>query len=112
MRHSVVADAKFGRNCREPRIGGPQTHTSDKRRREQVGIDPANTATMKTTMSDELDHFGMRDCWHVMNETIVGQQLLSTAFVADEKFPEDEVMAADFATTEKFVELTRERRTI
>ena len=59
---------------------------------------------MKPALADELNHVAMRHGRRLVEQDVVGQQLLSTAGVADEKLAKNEVMAAHFAPAQKCIQ--------
>ena len=102
---SLVVDAQLGRDCRQPWVGGPQTHSTHQGGCEQVRINPADAAAVKPVVAHELHHLTM---WHrrrLVHQKVVRQQLLATSSIADEELAEDEVMATDFPSAQKGIQL-------
>ncbi len=68
---SRVIDAEFGRRYRQSRVCGPETQPGHERGGEQVRINPANAATVKSAVTHEIDHFMMRHGRRLMDEGVV-----------------------------------------
>ena len=66
-------------------------------------IDPANPATVKSTVSHEFDDITVRHGGRLMHLLVVLQQLLPPALVPDEEFSVYELMAAHFVAAQESV---------
>lgn len=90
--HLLVSDPQLLRCRRQRRIRRPQSETADERRRQQMRIDPADAASVQPPVADKCDDVVMRYHRRLMHLLVVGQQLFTPAFVADEQFAVHEVM--------------------
>jgi hypothetical protein len=107
-----MVNPQLGRDRGKPRIGCPQSHAGDKSGREQVRVDPANAAAVKSTLPNELYNLTM---WHdrrLVHQDVVGDQLLTPSFVADEEFAENKVVPACLASVQKVFEFACVRRSV
>lgn len=75
-------------------------------------IDPANTTPVQPSIADERYDISVGHDGCLVHSLVVGQELFATALVADEEFAEDEVVAADFVTTQEPVQFTGVWRSI
>lgn len=91
-----MADALFGGNCGEARVGGPQFQPIYHCGRKQVNIHPAYAAAIETSMAHECGHLSMRNYAGVTKLLIVGQQLLATSGIPSEKLSANHFMTGHF----------------
>lgn len=108
----IEADAQLLCDQAQSRVRRPQPSVCHQRGREQVSVDPADATTVKAPLAHERDNFTMLNSWCLAHQLVVGEHSSPTAFVADEQFAEDEIMAADFALSQQSIEGSSVRRPI
>ena len=69
-------------------------------------VDPANAATLKAALTNELHDFVMGHDWRLVHQEIVRKQLLTGALIPDEKLAEDEIMSVDLASRQQSLEFS------
>ena len=70
-------------------------------------VDPANAATVKTALMDELHDFVMGHDRRLVHQGVVGKQLVTGALIPDQKLAEDEIVSADLASRTEVLRVQR-----
>src|SRR6266542_5942695 len=105
----IVRDRQLPGDRRQWWIGSPQSQTTDEGGREQVYINPADTAAVQASFANEPYDVAVIYNRSLVHLRVVGQELRSPALVADEKLPVHEVVAAHLLAVQQPIKFRRVR---
>jgi hypothetical protein len=78
-------------------------------RREKVDIDPSDTSSVETSVTDKRYDLRMRYQARLMHLLVGRQQLEPPAAISDQEFTVDELVPDDLVSPQEFIEFRRKR---
>ena len=99
-----MREPEFLSDGRQTIVGGPQPHSSDDRRGQQVDVDPANPSSGQAALAHEIRHLLVRDRGDLPHALVIRKEPSAPSGVTGQKLSVDQIVTRDFLAAEQPVQ--------